>query len=682
MTDPDAAPDKVVKEIEALRSEIDHHNYLYHSLDRPDITDREFDQLFRRLTELENQYPQLITTESPTQRVGSDPLSSFQQVQHRLPMLSLGNAFNAEDLRDFDRRIKNRLDSEEDLTFTCEPKIDGVAVSLLYEEGRLVQGATRGDGTSGEDITANVKTIEAIPLRLRAEGYPSTLEVRGEIYISKSGFTKMNERAARDGEKPFVNPRNAAAGSLRQLDSRLTAKRPLTMYCYSVGLVEGGDLPGRQGEVLQSLQEWGFRTNPLVETVTGIEKCIEYYSRMLTIRDGLPYEIDGVVIKVDDISLQDQLGLLTRTPRWAIAHKFPADEAATRVEDVEFQVGRTGAITPVARLKPVFVGGVTISNATLHNMDEITRLGLMIGDQVIIQRAGDVIPKIVRVLEDSRSPDARMIQLPQVCPACGSDVVTAIGEVVARCTGGMYSSAQRKENIRHFASRLAMDIDGLGEKLVYQLVDEKLIQTSADLYRLRVEDLTPLERMAPKSANNLIEALERSKLTTLPRFIYSLGISEVGESTARSLAQYFDDLDTIMSADEESLQQVPDVGPVVAGKIAVFFRQSHNREIIESLRQSGITWPVREIGREQVQSLEGQTFVLTGTLSEVSRNEAKVKLQSLGAKVSGSVSGKTSYVVAGDAAGSKLKKAEELGIEILTAEAFLALLLEHEVSED
>lgn len=674
--------DKIVKEIEALRSEIERHNFLYHSLDMPEITDREFDQLFRRLAELETQYPQLITPDSPTQRVGSEPLSSFQQVLHRLPMLSLGNAFNAEDLRDFDRRIKNRLDSEIDTAFTCEPKIDGVAVSLLYEEGRLVQGATRGDGTSGEDITANVKTIDSIPLRLRGKRYPSALEVRGEIYISKAGFKKMNEKAMQDDEKLFVNPRNAAAGSLRQLDSRLTAKRPLTMYCYSVGLVANGDLPGKHGEILEALKGWGFRINPLVETVTGIEKCIAYYDRMLATRVQLPYEIDGVVIKVDDISLQNQLGLLTRTPRWAIAHKFPAEEAITRVEDVEFQVGRTGAITPVARLKPVFVGGVTISNATLHNMDEIARLGLMLGDTVVIHRAGDVIPKVARVLEEKRLPDAKTIQLPDKCPACGSDVVIASGEVVARCTGGMYCSAQRKENIRHFASRMAMDIDGLGEKLVYQLVDEKLIQTSADLYRLKAEDLIPLERMAPKSANNLIAALERSKQTALPRFIYSLGISEVGESTARSLARHYVDLDAIMAADEESLQEVPDVGPIVASKIAVFFRQAHNREILESLLQSGITWPVGESGGKQQQSLEGQTFVLTGSLSALSRNEAKARLQSLGAKVSGSVSGKTSYVVAGEAAGSKLKKAEELGVEILSEAALLALFAEYGISGD
>lgn len=674
--------DKIVKEIEALRSEIERHNFLYHSLDMPEITDREFDQLFRRLVELETQYPQLVTPDSPTQRVGSEPLSSFQQVLHRLPMLSLGNAFKAEDLRDFDRRIKNRLDSEIDTAFTCEPKIDGVAVSLLYKEGRLVQGATRGDGTSGEDITANVKTIDSIPLRLRGKRYPSALEVRGEIYISKAGFKKMNEKAMQDDEKLFVNPRNAAAGSLRQLDSRLTAKRPLTMYCYSVGLVANGDLPGKHGEILEALKDWGFRINPLVETVTGIEKCIAYYDRMLATRDRLPYEIDGVVIKVDDISLQNQLGLLTRTPRWAIAHKFPAEEAITRVEDVEFQVGRTGAITPVARLKPVFVGGVTISNATLHNMDEIVRLGLMLGDTVVIHRAGDVIPKVVRVVEEKRLPGAKTIQVPDKCPACGSDVVIANGEVVARCTGGMYCSAQRKENIRHFASRMAMDIDGLGEKLVYQLVDEKLIQTSADLYRLKAEDLIPLERMAPKSANNLIAALERSKQTTLPRFIYSLGISEVGESTARSLAQHYDDLDAIMAADEESLQEVADVGPIVASKIAVFFRQAHNREILESLLQSGITWPVGESGGEQRQSLEGQTFVLTGSLSALSRNEAKARLQSLGAKVSGSVSGKTSYVVAGEVAGSKLKKAEELGIEILSEEALLALFAEHGIGGD
>ncbi len=672
-------PDKVIKDIEALRSEIDHHNYQYHSLDMPEITDRDFDQLFQRLLALEAQYPQLVTPDSPSQRVGGAPLKAFSQVAHRLPMLSLDNAFNAEDLRNFDRRIRNRLADEAEITYTCEPKIDGVAVSLLYQAGVLVQGATRGDGMAGEDITGNVRTIDAIPLRLRGTAYPSTLEVRGEIYISKSGFAQMNAKAAREGEKQFVNPRNSAAGSLRQLDPGLTAQRPLTMYCYSIGLVEGGELPRRHSVILQTLKEWGFRINPLIETMTGIEKCVQYYERMHAIRDELPYEIDGVVIKVDEIDLQNQLGLLTRTPRWAIAHKFPAEEAMTVVEDVEFQVGRTGTITPVARLTPVFVGGVTISNATLHNMDEITRLGLLVGDWVVVHRAGDVIPKVVRVLEEKRPADARVIQVPAVCPACGSEVVTVTGAVAARCSGGMYCSAQTKENIRHFASRQAMDIDGLGEKLVYQLVDEKLIQTSADLFALTVADLTPLQRMAAKSAHNLITALEHCKQTTLPRFIYSLGIPEVGESTARSLAQHYGDLDSIMAADEDMLQQVPDVGPIVAGKIAAFFRQVHNREIIDSLIKSGITWPVIELSRNA--DLDGQTFVLTGTLSTLSRNEARAKLQSLGAKVSSSVSGKTTWLVAGDAAGSKLKKAEQLGIDILDEDALLALFTEYGIDE-
>jgi DNA ligase (NAD+) len=668
---------KIIEEIQALRTEIEHHNYLYHSLDAPEISDAEFDALFIRLKALEAENPEFITPESPTQRVGANPITAFSQVEHRMPMLSLDNAFSARELGEFDQRVRTRLDTVEPVSYSCEPKIDGVAVSLIYEDGVLIQGATRGDGSTGEDITANVRTIESIPLRMRGDDIPSLLEVRGEIYIPKSGFRQMNERAEAKGEKLFVNPRNAAAGSLRQLDAGLTAKRPLTMFCYSVGVSEGGTLPKRHSDILRMLGDWGFRINPAVQRVKGIDACVNYYNNILSSRSELAYEIDGVVFKVDDINLQDQLGLLTRTPRWAIAYKFPAEEASTLLEEVEFQVGRTGAITPVARLKPVFVGGVTISNATLHNMDEIERLDVRIGDTVIVQRAGDVIPKVIRVNKDLRPKKAGRIRLPATCPACDSDIISGDGEVIARCSGGMYCSAQRKENIRHFASRLAMDIDGLGEKLVEQLVDEKLITNSADLYHLSEDDLVPLERMAPKSAANLINALQASKKTTLPRFIYALGIPEVGESTAASLARYFGDLQPIMSAHEDTLQNVPDVGPIVAHKIFLFFKQSHNQESIASLQQAGIVW--EQVASQDTSSseLEGKSFVLTGTLKTMTRGEAKEKLQSLGARVSGSVSAKTSCVVAGDAAGSKLTKAQTLGIEIMNEEGLISLLSRH-----
>ncbi|MBD3647987.1 MAG: NAD-dependent DNA ligase LigA, partial [Pseudomonadales bacterium] len=519
---------KVEKEVESLRDEINHHNYLYHSLDAPVITDAEFDKLFQRLKELEQAHPELVTDDSPTQRVGATPLSAFDQVQHEQPMLSLDNAFSEDDVRDFERRIRNRLDIDEAVEYACEPKIDGVAVSLLYEEGKLVRGATRGDGTTGEDITQNIRTIDAVPLRLIGNGYPARLEVRGEVYISRSMFKRINEQAEAAGDKVFANPRNAAAGSLRQLDSKLTAKRKLTMFCYGVGIVEQGELPGRHSGILECLKEWGFRINPDVEVVKGVSACVEYYRRMLDARHDLDYEIDGVVFKVDRLDLQRELGVLTRTPRWAIAHKFPAEEAITVLRDVEFQVGRTGAITPVARLEPVKVGGVTISNATLHNMDEVRRLGVVIGDTVVVQRAGDVIPKIVSVVEEKRPDKTRKISLPKKCPACQSEILQVEGEVIARCSGGLVCAAQRKESIRHFASRLAMDIEGLGEKLVVQLVDEGMIENPAALYDLTEDQLASLERMGKKSAANLVEALENSKETTLPRFIYALGIQEVG----------------------------------------------------------------------------------------------------------------------------------------------------------
>lgn len=668
---------KVEKEIASLRAEINHHNYLYHSLDAPVITDAEFDKLFQRLRKLEEEHPETVTDDSPTQRIGATPLSAFEQVRHEQPMLSLDNAFSEDDVKDFERRVKNRLDTDEPMEYACEPKIDGVAVSLLYEDGKLVRGATRGDGTTGEDITRNIRTIDAVPLRLLGKGYPGRLEVRGEVYISRSAFTRINEEAEASGGKIFANPRNAAAGSLRQLDSKLTAKRKLTIFCYGVGLVERGELPGRHSEILEGLKAWGFRINPDIEVVEGVSACIEYYRRMLDARHDLDYEIDGVVFKVDRLDLQRELGVLTRTPRWAIAHKFPAEEATTVLRDVEFQVGRTGAVTPVARLEPVKVGGVTISNATLHNMDEVERLGVVIGDTVVVQRAGDVIPKIVSVVEEKRPGKTRRVKLPDKCPACHSEILRVEGEVIARCSGGLVCAAQRKESIRHFASRLAMDIEGLGEKLVNQLVDEGMIENPADLYDLTTDQLASLERMGEKSAANLVEALEKSRKTTLPRFIYALGIQEVGESTARNLALHFGDFESLRHADKEALQEVPDVGPIVAEKIATFFRQAENEEVIDALLEAGIEWETEE--QADPEALAGETFVLTGSLSSLTRNEAKAKLQSLGAKVSGSVSNNTSFVVAGDEAGSKLTRARELGVKVIGEEELLRIFEEHGV---
>lgn len=668
---------KLEQELETLRDTLHHHNYLYHTEDSPEITDAEYDQLFRRLKEIEAEHPDLVTPDSPTQRVGAAPLSEFTQVTHELPMLSLDNAFGPEDMFDFDKRVRKLLESDSAVDYVCEPKIDGVAVSLLYEDGILVRGATRGDGTTGEDITSNVRTIESVPLKLKGEGYPTRLEVRGEIYIAKSTFVRLNQEALETGGKVFANPRNAAAGSVRQLDPRLTAKRQLSMFCYSVGLVEGGELPDRHSEILQQLRQWGLRTNPATEAVRGVEACNEFYERTLRERNDLDYEIDGVVIKVDRIEDQQTLGMLTRTPRWAIAHKFPAEQGITRLADVEFQVGRTGSITPVARLEPVKVGGVTISNATLHNMDEIKRLGVRIGDQVLLQRAGDVIPKIVSVLLDKRPDDTKEIIVPETCPACGSDVLQVEGEVVAKCSGGLVCSAQRIERIRHFASRLALDIEGLGEKLVEQLVVAEMIESPADLYGLQATDLITLERMAPKSANNLLESLEKSKETTLPRFIYALGIQEVGESTARSLANHFGDLDALLKANRDELILIQDIGPIVADKIATFFAQPENQEVISRLRAAGIHWPVIEQA-DNNEALVGKVFVLTGTLTTLTRNDAKAQLQALGAKVAGSVSKNTSYVVAGDAAGSKLTKAQSLGVPIMDENELIALLEQHQ----
>jgi len=680
MTDRKSGPAKKEQvKIEQLRERLREHNHKYYVLDEPSVPDAEYDRLFSQLKELEQRYPDLITPDSPTQRVGAQPLTGFSQVAHRLPMLSLDNVFNEEELCAFDKRVRDRLDNSMEVEYVCEPKLDGIAVSLLYEHGLLVQGATRGDGQTGENITQNIRTIATIPLKLRGANYPALLEVRGEVFMPKAGFEAFNRLAGEHGEKVFVNPRNAAAGSLRQLDPAITATRPLDIFCYGAGYVEGGQLPPCHYEVLQALGNWGLKVNPEIRKAIGPGQCQEYHDDMLAKRDQLPYEIDGLVYKVNDLESRQRVGFVSRAPRWATAYKFPAQEEITRLLDVEFQVGRTGAITPVARLEPVFVGGVTVSNATLHNMDEVERMDIRIGDSVVVYRAGDVIPKVVRVLREKRPPKARVITLPGQCPVCGSDIEKAEGEVVARCTGGLFCQAQVKEAIKHFASRKAMDIDGLGDKLVEQLVDEGMVKNVADLFQLDVAAVAGLERMGQKSAQNLIEALEKCKQTQLPRFLFALGIRETGEATALSLANHYGTLEQLMAADEASLQQVNDVGPVVAHYISVFFGQVHNLEIIERLREAGICWPDGIIRAESELPLAGQTFVLTGTLSTLTRDQAKQYLQQLGAKVSGSVSGKTSCVVAGEKAGSKLAKAESLRVKVINEQELIDMMCGHGV---
>lgn len=659
----------------ALTTQLHHHNHCYYVRDNPEIPDAEYDRLMQRLLQIEKNHPDWIDASSPSQRVGSKPLAQFSNVQHEVPMLSLDNAFSDEDLAAFENRICDRLKTAA-IQFCCEPKLDGLAVSLLYRDGVLVRGATRGDGSSGEDITANLRTIGAIPLQLVGAGFPPVLEVRGEVFMPKAGFEKMNQAALAAGEKVFVNPRNAAAGSLRQLDSRITAQRPLTFYVYGTGWVEGAELPDKHADILQRLGDWGLPVNPEMDVVEGVAGCVNYYEKLGSKRDQLLYEIDGIVYKVNDIALQRELGFVARAPRWAIARKFPAQEELTQVIDVEFQVGRTGAVTPVARLNPVFVGGVTVSNATLHNMDEVARLDLRIGDAVIIRRAGDVIPQVVQVLLDRRPLDARLVQLPDHCPVCGSLVEKTEGEAVARCSGGLVCAAQRKEAIKHFAQRRAMDIDGLGDKIVEQLVDTDIVHSPADLYALTLPVLAGLERMGEKSAANLLAAIAESRQTTLPRFLYALGIREVGEATAQALANHFGSLEALMAADSARLQQVPDVGPVVAHYVAEFFQDSRNRAVIAALQESGVSWPDIAVSTASHKPLSGKTFVLTGTLGQMDRNTAKDRLQALGAKVSGSVSAKTDAVIAGTDAGSKLAKAETLGVPVWDEARLLALLAE------
>ncbi len=663
----------VVDEIEQLRVSLRDHNYRYHVLDAPVVTDQEYDRLFRRLQQLESEHPELVTPDSPSQRVGAEPASEFETVQHEVAMLSLDNAFDDDEMLAFDRRLRDSLDRDQALAYCAEPKLDGLALSLLYEQGELVRAATRGDGRQGENITANARTIDSIPLRLRGEDLPSRIEVRGEVYMDHAGFAALNEAQRAAGGKVFANPRNAAAGSLRLLDSRITAARPLTFCSYGVGLCEGRELPQGQYDQMIYLRELGFPISRQIERLASIEDCLGYYQRMLTGRDALAFDIDGVVFKLDDRRLQQQAGFVSRAPRWAVAYKFPAQEVMTRLLAVDFQVGRTGALTPVARLEPVAVGGVMVSNATLHNMDEIERKDVRIGDTVIVRRAGDVIPEVVAPVLERREGKLRRPRMPQRCPVCDSEVVQQPGQAVHRCTGGLVCAAQRKEAIKHYASRKAMDIEGLGDKLVEQMVEADLIESVDDLYDLGLEQIAGLERMAEKSAQNLLDALQESKQTTLARFIYALGVREVGEATAEALAAHYGDLQAIMDADVDALQQVEDVGPVVADNIRHFFDQPLNRAAVTRLLEHGVHWPQQERQRSD-DSLAGRTYVITGTLDGYSRDQAARLLKARGAKVSGSVSGKTTAVIAGESAGSKLAKAEALGVDILDQAGFEALL--------
>ena len=660
--------------VRRLRSEIERHNYRYHVLDDPEIPDAEYDRLMAELRAHEQQHPDLVVPESPTQRIGGAPVSDFAEVRHQLAMLSLDNAFTPEEVEAFDRRIRQRLETDGRIRYACEPKLDGLAVSLTYREGLLTLGATRGDGTTGEDVTHNIRTINTVPLRLSGRGWPELLEVRGEVFMSIAGFEEMNRRAAKKGEKVFVNPRNAAAGSLRQLDPKLTASRPLEIFFYGAGRVEGRSLPGHHSEILQVLRGWGLRTSPETRVVQGVEGLLGYYEEIGRRRSSLRYQIDGVVYKVDSLEQQRQLGFVARAPRWAIAHKFPAEEEMTRVRAIEWQVGRTGALTPVARLEPVFVGGVTVSNATLHNIDELRRKDVRVGDTVIIRRAGDVIPDVVRAIPERRPPRTSPVRLPEKCPVCGSAVERVEGEAIARCTGALICPAQLKESLRHFASRRALDIEGLGHKLVDQLVDNGLVRNPADLYGLTTDRLGELDRMGERSATNLVAALGRSKQTTFARFLHALGIRDVGETTAEALARHFRTLKALRSSSTEQIEEVPDIGPVTAAHVHAFLAEPRNSKVIDALLGHGLRWPEAPATAAKGRPLNGKIFVLTGRLSTMSRDEAGDRVRALGGKVSGSVSKKTDYVVVGDEAGSKLRKATKLGIRIIEEGEFLKLI--------
>ncbi|MEG9481494.1 NAD-dependent DNA ligase LigA [Mannheimia sp. HC-2023] len=665
----------LVEQIEQLRQTLRQYEYEYHVLDNPSVPDAEYDRLMNELKNIEWQHPELITADSPTQRVGAKPLSGFAQVTHEMPMLSLDNAFGDDDLDGFLRRMESYIiNNPNELAFCCEPKLDGLAVSMLYENGLLTRAATRGDGTTGEDITANIRTIRNIPLKLNTLNPPARLEIRGEVFMPQAGFNELNEKALAKGEKTFANPRNAAAGSLRQLDPKITRQRPLVLNAYGIGVYESDDeLPNTQFERLQWLKSLGIPVNNEIRLAQGKTELLAYYAEIQAKRPTLGYDIDGTVLKVNDIALQEQLGFISRSPRWAIAYKFPAQEEMTILKEVDFQVGRTGAITPVAKLEPVFVAGVTVSNATLHNGDEIERLGIVIGDTVIIRRAGDVIPQITGVVAERRPENAKKIEFPTACPICNSAVVRVEGEAVARCTGGLFCGAQRKEALKHFVSRKAMDIDGVGEKLIEQLMARELIKTPADLFKLDHTTLMRLERMGEKSAQNALNSIEKAKNTTLPRFLFSLGIREVGEATALNLANHFGSLEAIRQADFEQLKEVQDVGEVVANRIVSFWQEPHNVEVVEDLIAQGVHW--ENVVKTEIADnpLKDKNVVLTGTLTQLTRDEAKALLQSLGCKVSGSVSSKTDYLIAGEKAGSKLTKAQELGIQILTEQDFIDL---------
>ncbi|GAC1302157.1 MAG: NAD-dependent DNA ligase LigA [Steroidobacteraceae bacterium] len=664
---------KAAARVTVLKATLERYNYRYHALDDPEVPDAEYDRLLLELRALETRHPELLTPDSPTQRVGTAPVAAFGTVKHRLAMLSLDNAFSDAEVRDFDRRNRERLARTAAIRYAAEPKLDGLAISALYESGVFVQGATRGDGETGEDITQNLRTIKALPLKLRADRPPRLLEVRGEVFMPLAGFERFNKQAIARGEKTYINPRNAAAGSLRQLDARMTAARPLDLFIYGLGIVEGRDMPSQHSAILQALRHLGFKICPQTRVVDGAEGCLDYYREMGALRATLPYQIDGVVYKVDELDLQGQLGFVSRAPRWAIAHKFPAEEALTTVRAIEFQVGRTGVLTPVARLEPVFVGGVTVGNATLHNMDELTRKDVRVGDTVVLRRAGDVIPEVVRVLPERRTAGAVLVSLPAACPACGSPVVREADQAVARCTGGRLCPAQRKEEIKHFASRRALDIQGLGDKLIEQLVQRDWARSPADLYGLQAAQLATLERMGDKSAQKLHAAILASRHTSLPRFLYALGIRDVGEATALALARHFGNVAALRRADEDAIQRVPDVGPVVAKNVAAYFDDPGNSKIVDRLLASGIVWPP-PAPTAAASAVAGKTFVLTGTLQALTREAAQEAIAQLGGKVTGSVSKKTSYVVAGVEAGSKLAKAQQLGITVLDEAAFLELL--------
>ncbi len=666
-------PNSAEKKILELREQINLHNSNYYTHDSPIITDSEYDRKVQELIELESKHPSIITPDSPTQKVGGAVLESFTKVNHEVPMLSLGNVYSEDDLSDFISRLNNRLNSDLDPIFCVEPKLDGLAISLLYKNGQLVRGATRGDGNIGENVTHNVKTIQNIPHTLIGKDIPETIEIRGEVVIPIAAFNNYNKNAVKMGDKAFTNPRNAAAGSLRQLDSKITAKRPLAFYSYGIGLLKNGALPNSHFKRLQTFKNWGLPISLEATTKTGVKGCIEYYQSILNKRDSLFYEIDGVVYKIDDIALQEQLGFISRAPRWAIAHKFPAQEEQTTLLDVEFQVGRTGAVTPVAILEPIFVGGVTISRASLHNQDEINRLGIYIGDTIVVRRAADVIPQIIRTITEKNTTRKKIV-FPSHCPICHSEIERIEDKAAARCIGGLFCPAQRKQAIQYFSSRKAMNINGLGEKAVDLLVDEGLIHNPADLFSLKAEQLIDLERMGQKKADNLINAISQSRQTTFSKFILALGIREVGDTTAKNLADFYLTLEDLKKADAESLQEVDDVGKVVAEHIEHFFRQPHNLEVIEALIKAGVSWPSIAPKQQTTLPLTGKNYVLTGTLSQMKRGEAKEMLQSFGAKVSGSVSAKTDFVVAGESAGSKLTKAEELSIPIIDENELIALL--------